>query len=164
MKSHSLRGQRPSARRRKSQQWSFITGERGRNRVRVFEDLTRGVIFAEFYEGHRRIRQSLGPVDRELAKAKVEQLAAAFRTAPHARTEAMTLRVLFDNYLREVTPSKSEGKQRHDRRASTLFLTCFGGERTAATLSRREWDRFVDARRRGALRSANVTKPRVVRD
>ncbi len=153
-----------SARRRKSKQWSFSTGEHGRNRVRVFEDLTRGVIFAEFYEGRRRIRQSLGPVDREMAKAKAEQLAAAFRTTPHARHEPMTLRALFDNYLREVTPTKGEGKQRHDRHASALFLKCFGSERKPESLSRREWDRFVDERRRGVVRSANVKKPRVVRD
>ncbi len=150
--------------------WSFSAGERGRNRVRVYFDPSRGVIFAEYYERlaadgpARRARISLGHADRERAKTKAEELAVAFRTVDRPRREALTLSTLFDNYLREVTPAKSAGKQRHDVRAAGLFLTCFGRDRKVVTLSRREWDRFIAERRRGALRPHGVAEPRTVRD
>lgn len=33
-----------------SKSWSYSTGERGRNRVRAFEDQKSGIIFLEFYD------------------------------------------------------------------------------------------------------------------
>ncbi|MDK1104249.1 MAG: tyrosine-type recombinase/integrase [Actinomycetota bacterium] len=54
-------------------------------------------------------------------------------------------------YLGEVTPSKSVGKAKHDHRASKTFLGCFGQDRLVSSLNRRDWDRFIQERRRGAI-------------
>lgn len=67
---------------------------------------------------------------------------------------------LFDNYLGEVTPRKSPGKQAHDRRTAEMMTGFFGASRRAETLSRRDWDDFIEARARGGLRVAGrITGP-----
>ena len=63
------------ARAKKAPVWSFVTGEKGRNRVRAFEDASRGAIFLEFYDrtpitGERvKQRVSVKHADREKAKS-----------------------------------------------------------------------------------------------
>jgi hypothetical protein len=59
--------------------WSYSTGERGTNRVRVFEHPATQGLFLEVYDTGRRKRIALGHRDRELAKAKAEEVAAALR-------------------------------------------------------------------------------------
>jgi hypothetical protein len=122
--------------------WSYKAGEKGRNRVRVYLDPTRNIIFAEFYErvakngGERRCRVSLSHRDREAAKQYADELAARFRKeAMPVRTSELTLGSLFDIYEREVTPFKSEGKQGHDRRARRLFECCWGRETVVTALT-----------------------------
>ena len=61
-------------------QWSYSTGERGRNRVRAFEHSS-GVLMLEFYERQRgtnarRVRLSLGHRDRTKAKQQADEAAA----------------------------------------------------------------------------------------
>jgi integrase len=142
----------------KKKGWSYIAGERGRNRVRAYEDVARGKIFLEFYENVpgttsvRRARISAGEIDREAAKRKADQLAAKFGDNEQPRTQAATLGKLFDIYTREVTPEKGDSKRRHDIRCVTLFSKCFGRNRKVLTLNRRDWDRFIQERRRGTLR------------
>ena len=51
-----------------AKRWSYTTGERGRNRVRVFEDGKRPLL-AEFYEEGRRRRISLGHRDPSPGRA-----------------------------------------------------------------------------------------------
>lgn len=143
----------------RAKRWSYSTGERGVNRVRAYEDATRGVIFLEWYErvegrkDPKRERVSTGHADRARATAAAEQLAAKLRAQPARRevSHDVTLHELFDNYLREVTPSKGASKQAHDHRAAQLFMRCFGGDVLARNLSRREWDRFIRERRSGEL-------------
>ncbi|MGH7513402.1 MAG: tyrosine-type recombinase/integrase [Gemmatimonadales bacterium] len=139
--------------------WSYKAGEKGRNRVRVYFDTTRKVIFAEFYErlaqngGERRCRVSLSHGDREAAKQYAEDLAARFRKEGiPVRAPDLTLQTLFDIYEREVTPFKSDGKQAHDRRARRLFERCWGRETVVAALDRRDWDRFIRDRRSGKVK------------
>ncbi|MGZ3468234.1 MAG: tyrosine-type recombinase/integrase [Gemmatimonadaceae bacterium] len=138
--------------------WSYIAGERGRNRVRAYEDGARGAIFFEFYENVpgttqvRRARISAGAIDREAAKSKADQLAAKFSDTDKPRVNDATLGKLFDIYTREVTPEKGESKRRHDHRCVALFGKCFGRNRKVLTLNRRDWDRFIQERRRGTLR------------
>lgn len=138
--------------------WSYSAGERGRNRVRAYEDLARGSIFVEFYEPvagtntTRRARISLGHNDRNAAKSKADELAAAFSKPERPQVREATLDSLFDIYLREVTPAKGESKRAHDRRTAQLFKRSFGASRKVSTLNRRDWDRFIQARRRGTLR------------
>ena len=72
------------ARRKKG--WSYSTGERGRNRVRVYERPKSGQIFLELSDRGKRKRIAPGHRDREAAKAKAEEVAAELRRAeftPH---------------------------------------------------------------------------------
>ncbi len=131
--------------------WSYSTGERGRNRVRVFEHpATRG-LFLEVYDTGRRKRIALGHRDRELAKAKAEEVAMALRRGDSPVRDELTLRTLFDNYLCEVTPGKSPSSRQNDRHTAKLFHEYFGAERKIVTLSRRDWDAFISAAGRGAM-------------
>jgi len=138
--------------------WSYSAGERGRNRVRAYEDVARGTIFLEFYETVlgteevQRTRVSTGGNDRAAAKCKANRLAAQFSDLEKPRVEEATLGKLFDIYTREVTPGKGESKRRHDHRCVALFNKCFGSTRKVLTLNRRDWDRFILERRRGVLR------------
>jgi integrase len=150
--------------RAKKQQWSYSTGERGRNRVRAFAHPTTGRLFLEFTDHGRRTRVALGHRDPEAAKGKAEEVAAALRR-PEAWVAAdATLATLFDIYKREVTPLKGVSKQQHDRRAATLLLACLGGHRTPATLNRRDWDRYIEWRRHEGDGRAGRVRKRPVRD
>ncbi|MCY3704132.1 MAG: tyrosine-type recombinase/integrase [Gammaproteobacteria bacterium] len=63
--------------------------------------------------------------------------------------EPLTLERLFDIYGEEVTPTKAPASQRYDRATMAMFLRLFGRDRRANTLSQRDWDRFIWARRAG---------------
>lgn len=145
---------------RANKSWSYSAGERGRNRVRAYEDAARGTIFFEFYEAVpgtttvRRTRVSAGPLDRTAAKGKADEMAAAMSKPDRPLTREATLESLFDIYLREVTPAKGDSKRAHDVRTAALFKRCFGADRKVSTLNRRDWDRFIQERRGGVLRQA----------
>ncbi|MGH7647254.1 MAG: tyrosine-type recombinase/integrase [Gemmatimonadaceae bacterium] len=149
--------------------WSYSAGERGINRVRAFERATTGRIFLEFYEAIQRgvkpkvRRVGMGRCDRERAKHAAEELAARLRRAEVPQCEHPTLVMLFDNYLREVTPGKTLGKQSHDRRCAGMFVRAFGADTEARLLSRRELDRFVRDRRSGAIAASHGRKGYIVR-
>lgn len=141
--------------RKAKKSWSYQAGKRGRNRVRAYKDSKSGVILLEFYEvdtlGRRtRKRVSTGHQDEAQAESQADQLAAALLEAP-APDDSPTLRVLFDIYLREVTPQKSASTRAHDRSCAEMFLRFFGNGQRADTLDRRDWDRFIQERRRGAI-------------
>ncbi len=141
------------ARIRKQNQ-TYTTGEKGTNRVRVFPHKS-GKLFLEYRRAGRRVRQSLGHAEWPRAKQEAEDLAAQLRRPDHR--EAVTLAKLFDNYLREVTPTKSPGKQRHDRLATGLMVRVLGGNRPAGTLTHREAARYAAERRRiGDLRAGKT--------
>jgi hypothetical protein len=130
--------------------WSYIAGEKGRNRVRVFE---RGAVITVDYrlEDGRRVSQTLGHNDRDRAKQKADALAAKFASAAARPAGVTTLKSLFDMYLKDKTPGKSASAQGHDRRALALFLKAFGSDRRPSTLSVRDWTSFIERRRRGEL-------------
>ena len=50
-----------------------------------------------------------------------------------------------------MTPTKAEASQRADRAATKMFLEFFGPDRKPVTLSQRDWDRFIRARRSGRV-------------
>ena len=50
-----------------------------------------------------------------------------------------------------MTPAKGEGTRKYDRTALEMFGRFFGRDRKPATLSRRDWDRFIRARRAGTV-------------
>ena len=141
---------------------SYSAGEWGRNRVRVFPDPRTGVIQIEWREGGRRLTRSLGHRDWARAKRQADEFVAGFASPElqgTAKAEAMplTLEALFDIYGEEVTPTKAEGSQKYDRATMKMFLGFFGRHRKAATLSQRDWDRFIRARRAG--RAGRSGKP-----
>jgi integrase len=149
-----------------TKRWSFSAGARHRNRVRAFEAPT-GLIFIEYRErtegsgAARRMRQSLGHRDRTLAVRQAKAIAAKLAAVSGLQRE-ISLRSLFDIYVREVTPRKGATKQHHDRRAAEIFLQFFGADRSAIALNLRDWEGFVDARRGGEIGPGDHPHP--VRD
>lgn len=132
---------------------SYITGEKGCNRVRLYAHPRNGTLLLEWRdESGRKERMSLRHSDFEAGKAKADELALALRSGANPRGGEITLKALFDNYEREVTPTKGRSGQEHDRRARKLFEECWGAGATVCNLDRRDWDRFIKRRRSGELK------------
>ena len=136
-----------------SKRWSYIAGEKGRNRVRVFEHAS-GVIKLDFSNGIKRKRISLGHRDRERAKRQADEAAAKLARGESLTPSELTLGELFDIYGEEVTPTKSADKQKHDRRSIEMFKLFFGPTRVVASLSVRDWEAFIAERRNGRIKHA----------
>ncbi len=141
--------------RTKRSRRSYGAGEWGRNRVRIFPDPKTGIFQIEWRENGRRRTRTLKHRDWARAKRQADQFAAGFIDVPDGKAEAepepLTLGALFDIYGEEVTPSKGAHSRRHDRVAMKMFLGLFGRNRDPATLSQRDWDRFIRARRSGKV-------------
>ena len=135
----------------------YSAGEWGRNRVRVFPDPRTGVIQIEWRENGRRNTRSLGHRDWDRAKIQADEVAAAGPIRPRRRPNAgaapepVTLKTLFDIYGKEVTSTKAEPTQRRDAVCMRMFLGFLGGSRCPATLSQRDWDRFIQERGSGKV-------------
>ncbi len=142
--------------RTKRSRRSYGAGEWGRNRVRVFPDPKTGILQIEWRENGRRLTRSLKHRDWTRAKKQADEFAAGF-AGPEldgrkdAVPEPLTLETLFDIYGEEVTPTKGERARRSDVVAMRMFLQFFGRERDPATLSQRDWDRFIRERREGRI-------------
>ena len=142
--------------RTKRDRRSYSVGEWGRNRVRVFPDPKTGVNQIEWRENGRRLSRSLGHRNWARAKQQADEFAAGF-TSPElhgeapAEPEPLTLETLFDIYREEVTPTKAKRSRRYERAAMAMFLKFFGKHRKPGTLSQRDWDRFIRARRAGRV-------------
>ena len=140
--------------------WSYSAGEWGRNRVRAYEDPKSGLLLVEFYERPRnyskplRRRISLGHRDRLKAKQQADKIAVAIGHARSVLVSTAALAELFDIYVREVTPTKSERSRKHDRQCADMFLRFFGRQPDAVALNLRDWDRFIQERRSGRIRPA----------
>ena len=135
---------------------SYGAGEWGRNRVRVFPDPKTGLFQIEWRENGRRLTRSLKHRDWSRAKRQADEFAAGFagpeaNGSKEAEPELLTLGTLFDIYGEEVTPTKGERTRRRDRVATAMFLRFFGRDRDPVTLSQRDWDRFIRARRAGRV-------------
>ncbi|MDE2804806.1 MAG: site-specific integrase [Gemmatimonadota bacterium] len=134
----------------------YSAGEWGRNRVRVFPDPKTGLYQIEWRENGRRLSRSLKHRDWTRAKRQADEAAAGFAVhQPNGRKDAepepLTLERLFEIYGEEVTPTKGEHTRQHDRTTMEMFLRFFGRDRDPATLSQRDWDRFIRARREGRV-------------
>ena len=139
--------------------WSYLSGERGRNRVRVFEKRP-GKFFAEWREGTSRKRVHLqGVQNTRAAKEKADDIAAEFGRLEAARQARITMDQLMHIYLKEASISKGSSKQDHDRRAVRVWTAFFAaqpgperaGDRHPSSLDRVDWDRFVNWRRQGQI-------------
>ena len=122
----------------------------------MFPDPKTGLYQIEWRENGRRLTRSLGHRDWMRAKKRADEFAAGF-AAPdlngkaEAEPEPLTLGTLFDIYGEEVTPTKARYSRGHDWAAMHMFLRFFGRNRDPATLSQRDWDRFIRARRAGEV-------------
>ena len=135
---------------------SYGAGEWGRNRVRVFPDPKTGLYQIEWRDNGRRLTRSLKHRDWKQAKTQADEFAAGFagpalNGKKNAEPEPLTLETLFDIYGEEVTPTKGITSRMHDRAATAMFLDFLGRDRRPETLSRRDWDRFIRARRAGRI-------------
>ena len=142
--------------RTKRSRRSYGAGEWGRNRVRVFPDPKTDLYQMEWRENGRRLTRSLGHREWVRAKKQADEFAAGFvgpdlNGKAEAEPEPLTLGGLFDIYGEEVTPIKGAHTQGHDRAAMHMFLRFFGRNRYPATLSQRDWDRFIRERRAGRI-------------
>ena len=140
--------------RTKRSRRSYGAGEWGRNRVRVFPDAKTGLYQIEWRENGRRLTRSLRHRDWRRAKRQADEFAAGFagpdlNGKAEAEPEPLALGTLFDIYGEEVTPTKGWHSRGHDRAAMRMFLRFFGRNRDPATLSQRDWDRFIRERRAG---------------
>src|SRR5262245_15176245 len=90
-----------------------VTGDKGRNRVRAYP--RSGTYFVEFYEGKKRERLSLGRISFDEARKKADEIAAELLKDEGTPVGELTLKALFDKYLREVTPQYGSSKQYHDK-------------------------------------------------
>ena len=142
--------------RTKRSRRSYGAGEWGRNRVRVFPDPKTGLFQLEWREDGRRLTRSLGHREWVRAKRQADEFAAGFvgpdlNGKAQAGPKPVTLGGLLDIYGEEVTPTKGEGTRKYDRVALEMFGRFFGRDRKPATLSQRDWDRFIRARRAGRV-------------
>jgi integrase len=141
--------------------WAYSTGEKGKNRVRAFEK--GAIILLEYFAREDptaksvRKRVSLGHRDRAQAKVKADELAARLRGLEAPQASTSTLHALFYNwYLKEVTPGKAAGTQRHDETCAEMFCRCFGENRKPHTLNARDWKKFIRDRRAGIIRPLSL--------
>ena len=130
--------------------WSYSAGEKNRNRVRAFEHSS-GILMLEFYERGGRKRLSLGHRDRERAKQQADEAATKLGKRDSLRPAERTLRELFEMYLGEVSPKNGPRHRKYDQKAARMFIRYFGVNRKASTLSRRDWDRFIQDRGAGRI-------------
>lgn len=144
-------------RRRKNKRWSWSTGKRGRNAVRVYEDRAGAPLFLEFYEfeaskqARVRRRVALGHVDRDRAVAQALDAAKALAETARLPKRTLTVGQVLTAYLRDVTPTKGDSKRGHDVRAAKMFANFLGHDRPVHTLSRADWDRFIKQRGEGTI-------------
>ena len=142
--------------RTKRSRRSYGAGEWSRNRVRVFPDPKTGLYQIEWRENGRRLTRSLGHRDWTRAKRQADEFAAGFvgldlNGKAEAEPEPLTLKMLFEIYGEEVTPSKTKRVRHRDRIGTRMFLDFLGRDRRPETLSQRDWDRFIRERRAGRI-------------
>ena len=116
----------------------------------------RPVFQIEWREDGSRLSRSLKHRDWARAKRQADKFAAGFvgpelHRKADAEPEPLTLERLLDIYGAEVTPTKGRHSRQHDRAAMRMFLGFLGRHRDPATLSQRDWDRFIRARREGSV-------------
>lgn len=135
---------------------SYITGEKGQNRVRLYPHPRDGKLFLEYRdEAGEKKRVSLGYEDLTRGKVAANELAASLLKNEGPRATELTLKSLFDNYDAEVKAGrlkKTPAKVRHDARTRLLFEHCWGASTLVRNLDVTHWNAFIHQRRNGTLR------------
>jgi len=129
--------------------------------VRAFAHPKTGALYLEWSvrdaEGTLQSRREpLVGASQDEAKAAADRKAVGLLQAATPPTRApLTLGVLFDTYVKEVSP-RTKSLAYHER-ATALFIACWGRDRLARTLSPRDVANYVDARRKGKIAPAKRT-------
>ena len=138
--------------------WAYSSGERGRNRSRVYIKPGTSKFYLEWYDedGTRKRELLLGVTDKTTAKQKADEKAVELGKIRPKRYARRSLGYVMQFYLEEVSPTKSDSKAGHDRRAVRAWTEYFSEQgadrqvtRHPSTLDRRDWDGFVAWRRAG---------------
>lgn len=147
--------------------WSWVTGEKGCNRVRVFTHPKSGLLYLEWQEprGDGRMgrrAEALGHTDRAAAKVAAEARAQQLRAgAPVRPAGPLLLHELFDNF--ETARTELDTLRPVHCRAARNFLAWWGPLRAVASLDEHEITRYTHARRTGQIvRNGKPLRP--VRD
>lgn len=139
------------AQKTKAKAWSYLAGQKGKNRVRAYEDGKGGALYLEWYEpvfdnkgiavndprtgrqqtGKRRLcLMSAGIDSRADAMKKAEEVAQRFgQLAGRAVAKVdgpLTLGRLLSLYMTEMVPTKRAATQRHNRIMARIVLAFFG--------------------------------------
>ena len=112
-----------------------------------------------------------GVTTTKQAKAKADELAAAFANQTEEPVEAITLRDLLALYLKEVTPTMgSKDLRAYEHRSRGVWVAFFDAQEEVArrtsrlprTLDRIDWDRFTMWRRSGRIPGRGAVRDRAV--
>ena len=163
----------PKRRATNKKHWSYNAGERGRNWVRAYRQPRDGKFYIEWMKEDRKRSAKLlrGVTTTKQAKAKADELAAAFANQTEEPVEAVTLRDLLALYVKEVTPTKGSNVVRdHEHRSRSVWVAFFDAQEEVArrssrlprTLDRIDWDRFISWRRSGEMPGRGSVKDRTV--
>ena len=138
--------------------WSWTTGEKGQNRVRVFTHAKSGLLFLEWYEpqlvGRPKARtKALGHSDQSEAKRAAQELAVELLrsgvAAVSPSTGPLLLGALFDSF---ITAMQDIGSDRAIYRSVARRCVAFwGAQRTVLTLDEHEMARYTHARLQGKI-------------
>ena len=172
--------------------WSFNVGERGKNWLRAYEDDRDGKLYVDWREPvlhpdsedsvvdtktgrplvtRRRLSLAkFGITSRTEAKQKATAMAERFAEMDSPAVSQLTLERLLNLYVKQVTPTKGESKQSHDRRAVRTFRAFFERrgdarrrmDRPAGSLAAADWNEFVHERRAGLIRGWGPVKDRQI--
>ena len=146
--------------------WAKSIGERGRNRVRLYEARPGGPIMRCVYVNGKEDRRSLRHRDKEKAIRQGYELLAALLVNEQAlENRTLSVGMLADLYLQSPAHvSKNPRTQRADGRALRRVVAFIGPTRKVESLSESDVQRFTMARRQGAGSLPGVEPGRQVRD
>lgn len=156
--------------------WSHSEGERP-NTVTVAERSRGSPVYVKLWDPHgnggegRYVRRSLkfkvrdedGDLIEEAVKraklyAKEQHLKLA-KGRDDLRQGQAPLKLVFGRYMRYRSPHKSEKSRKADERRREMFTRVLLGDTNPHDIGRSEWDRFIQARRSGAIDSRGRSVP-----
>jgi integrase len=159
-------------RRKRAPCWSYTAGAKGHT-VTVYERVPGGPLQARCFDatlrdghgGYRRI--ALGHRDQGKAEAYAHEQVAKLVEGRAELVEG-TLARLFAAYRTHRTAHKSAGEQSEDARRTAMWTRVLGARKDPHLITRGEWERFIAARRSGAINRVGEPVPdekhRLVRD
>ncbi|HEY0931779.1 MAG TPA: tyrosine-type recombinase/integrase [Gemmatimonas sp.] len=142
-----------------------MTGEKGRNRVRVYTHAKSGLLYLEWQEKDaegtpRKRTEALGHTNKAEAKAAAETKAQQLRAEGPVRLSGpLLLHELFDNF--ETARKELDTWRPVHGRAASNFLAWWGPLRAVASLDEHELQRYTHARTTGLIVRAGKTLPAV---